>query len=53
MRWLFRIGIHVVVFGLVYRIARTHGFHGEAPYVVAALATGLLAHLMYRRHRWR
>ncbi len=52
MRWLFRIAIHAVVFGLLYRVARDHGLHGEAPYVVAALATGLLARLLYRRRRW-
>lgn len=52
MRWLFRIGIHAVVFGMVYRIAREHGLHGETPYVMAALATALLARLMFRRRRW-
>jgi hypothetical protein len=52
MRWLFRITLHAVVFGLAYRMARDHGLHGEAPYFVAALAIGLLAHLLYRRRRW-
>jgi hypothetical protein len=52
MRWLFHIAVHAIVFGLVYRVARVHGLHGEAPYVVATLATALLARLLYRRRRW-
>jgi hypothetical protein len=54
MRPFARIALHVVVFAVVYAGARRLGVHGEGPYIVAALATAGLAHLMYRhRTRWR
>lgn len=56
MRTFGRIALHVVIFAVVYAGARRLGVHGEGPYVVAALATAALAHLMYRHHRrtrWR
>jgi hypothetical protein len=51
MRTFGRIALHVTVFAVVYAGARRLGVRGEVPYIVAALATAALAHLMYRRHR--
>jgi hypothetical protein len=51
MRWMFRMVVHAAIFGGVYYFARRHGLHGEVPYIVAAGATGIVAHFMYRRRR--
>lgn len=53
MRAILRIAVHAIVFGGVYYGAKHYGMHGEVPYVIAAVATGMVAHFMYRRHYGR